>query len=76
MDPTAPDTQNAMAETYDQLNVTKQGRARRSTTRLAAKALEARTALANYIGNTPWIDANKDNPEALAERRAPREAGA
>ena len=32
---------------------------------MAAKALEARTALANYIGNTPWVDANKDNPEAL-----------
>ena len=27
--------------------------------------LEARTALAKYIGDTPWVDANKDNPAAL-----------
>ena len=32
---------------------------------IAQKALEARTKLANYIGNTPWVDANKDNPAAI-----------
>ncbi|MFO0736352.1 MAG: tetratricopeptide repeat protein [Labilithrix sp.] len=69
MDPTAPDTQNAIAETYDQMNVTKKpGSPEHDAT--AQKALEARTKLANYIGNTPWVDANKDNPAAIqnAER--------
>ena len=64
MDPTAPDTQNAMAETYDQQNITKRVNTPEHDA-IAAKALEARTALANYIGNTPWVDANKDNPEAI-----------
>jgi tetratricopeptide (TPR) repeat protein len=69
MDPTAPDTQNAIAETYDQMNITKHpGTPEHDAT--AQKALEARTKLANYIGNTPWVDANKDNPAAIqnAER--------
>ncbi|MBX3227225.1 MAG: tetratricopeptide repeat protein [Labilithrix sp.] len=69
MDPTAPETQNAIAETYDQMNVTKRpGTPEHDAT--AQKALEARTKLANYIGNTPWVDANKDNPAAIqnAER--------
>jgi tetratricopeptide (TPR) repeat protein len=65
MHPTAPETQNAIAETYDQQNVTKKVGTKEHD-EIAAKALEARTALANYIGNTPWVDANKDNPEALA----------
>jgi len=69
MDPTAPDVQNEIALTYDQMLVT-----RKSGTgdhdAIAAKALQARTALANYIGVTPWVDANKDNPGAIqnAER--------
>ena len=69
MDPTAPDTQNAIAETYDQLNITKRpGTPEHDAT--AQKALEARTKLANYIGTTPWVEANKDNPAAIqnAER--------
>ena len=69
MDPTAPDTQNAIAVTYDQLNITQRpGTPEHDAT--AQKALEARTKLANYIGNTPWVDANKDNPGAIqnAER--------
>ena len=69
MDPTAPDTQNAIAETYDQANITKRpGTPEHDAT--AQKALEARTKLANYIGATPWVDANKDNPAAIqnAER--------
>ncbi len=69
MDPSAPETQNSIAETYDQLNLTKRpGTPEHDAT--AQKALEARTKLANYIGNTPWVDANKDNPAAIqnAER--------
>ncbi|MBV9945698.1 MAG: tetratricopeptide repeat protein, partial [Myxococcales bacterium] len=63
MDPSAPDTQNAMAEVYDLLSRgTKVGDERRDYER---KVLEARTALAKYIGDTPWVDANKDNPGAL-----------
>ena len=70
LDPTAPDVQNSVAETYDQLNATKNKPGTPEYDAVAAKALEARTALANYIGNTPWTDANKDNPAALqnAER--------
>jgi tetratricopeptide (TPR) repeat protein len=64
MHPTAPVTQNAVAETYDQMNITKRVNTPEHDA-IAAKALEARTALANYIGNTPWVDANKDNPEAI-----------
>jgi hypothetical protein len=63
MDPSAPDTQNAMAEIYDLLaRQTKVGDERREYER---KVLESRTALAKYIGDTPWVDANKDNPAAL-----------
>ena len=65
MDPTAPDVQNSVAETYDQLNaIVHAGTPEHDLN--ASKALEARTALASYIGATPWTDANKDNPEALA----------
>jgi len=68
MDPTAPDVQNEIALTYDQMLVTKKGGADHDA--IAAKALTARTALANYIGTTAWVDANKDNPGAIqnAER--------
>jgi tetratricopeptide (TPR) repeat protein len=63
MDPSAPDTQNAIAEVYDLLvRQTKVGDERHDYER---KVLEARTALAKYIGDTPWVDANKDNPAAL-----------
>ena len=67
--PTAPDVQNSIAETYDQLNATVHAGTPEHD-RNAAKALEARTMLASYIGVTPWTDANKDNPAALqnAER--------
>lgn len=69
MDPSAPETQNAVAETYDQLNITKRPGTPEHDA-ISQKALEARTKLANYIGNTPWVDANKDNPGAIqnAER--------
>jgi tetratricopeptide (TPR) repeat protein len=63
MDPSAPDTQNAVAEVYDLLaRQTKVGDERREYER---KVLEARTGLAKYIGDAPWVDANKDNPIAL-----------
>ncbi len=69
MDPTAPDVQNGIAETYDALALLrKQGTPEHD--QASQKALEARTGLANYIGVTPWVDANKDNPAAIqnAER--------
>ena len=63
MDASAPDSQNAIAEVYDLLaRQTKVGDERREYER---KVLEARTSLAKYIGDTPWVDANKDNPTAL-----------
>jgi tetratricopeptide (TPR) repeat protein len=63
MDPSAPDTQSSIAEVYELLaRSTKVGDERRDYER---KVLEARTALAKYIGDTPWVDANKDNPAAL-----------
>ena len=63
MDPSAPDAQNAVAEVYDLLaRQTKVGDERREYER---KVLEARTGLARYIGDAPWVDANKDNPVAL-----------
>ena len=71
MDPTAPEVQYEIALTYDQMGMTgKHSPAERDA--LAAKALDARTNLANYVGTTPWVDANKDNPEAIhnAERLA------
>ncbi len=63
MDASAPDTQNSVAEVYDLLvKQTKQGDERRDYER---KVLEARTSLSKYTGDTPWVDANKDNPIAL-----------
>jgi hypothetical protein len=63
MDPSAPDTQNSIAEVYELLaQQTKVGDERSG---YEAKVLEARTALAKYIGDAPWVDANKDNPAAL-----------
>jgi tetratricopeptide (TPR) repeat protein len=63
MDPSAPETQNAIAEVYELLvKSTKVGPERSG---YEAKVLAARTALAKYIGDTPWVDANKDNPAAL-----------
>ncbi|HXX69779.1 MAG TPA: hypothetical protein VEK07_21535 [Polyangiaceae bacterium] len=63
MDPAAPDAQNGIAEVYELLvRQTKFGDERRDYER---KVLEARTALAKYTGNTPWVDANKENPLAL-----------
>ncbi|MDP9001677.1 MAG: hypothetical protein M3O46_16380, partial [Myxococcota bacterium] len=68
MDASAPETQNSVAEVYELLTrQTKVGDERRDYER---KVLEARTALAKYIGDTPWVDANKDNPAALQRAEA------
>lgn len=65
----APVVQNQIADIYDTLTArSRAGTAERAEN--AKKALIARTKLAQYVGTTPWVDANKDDPEALqtAER--------
>ncbi len=65
MDRDAPVMQNKTAELYDQLSrLAPEGSAARAE--YSSKALEARTKLAQYVGTTPWVDANRDDPEALA----------
>ena len=65
MDRDAPVMQNKVAELYDQLaRLAPEGSAARAE--YSSKALEARTRLAQYVGTTPWVDANRDDPEALA----------
>ncbi|MGC4092090.1 MAG: hypothetical protein QM756_30255 [Polyangiaceae bacterium] len=65
MDRDAPVMQNKAAELYDQLaRLAPEGSAARAE--YSSKALEARTKLAQYVGTTPWVDANRDDPEALA----------
>jgi tetratricopeptide (TPR) repeat protein len=64
MDRDAPVMQNKVAELYDQLSrLAPDGSAARAE--YGGKALEARTKLAAYVGTTPWVDANRDDPEAL-----------
>lgn len=64
MDRDAPVMQNKVAELYDQLSrLAPDGSAARAE--FGTKALEARTKLAAYVGTTPWVDANRDDPEAL-----------
>lgn len=66
MDRDAPVMQNKVAELYDQLSkLAPEGSAAHDE--YAAKALEARTKLAAYVGTTPWTDANRDDPEALQQ---------
>jgi hypothetical protein len=60
----APVIQNQIADIYDALtNQSRAGTAERAEN--SAKALAARTKLAQYVGTTPWVDANKDDPEAI-----------
>ncbi|HEY6558685.1 MAG TPA: hypothetical protein VI072_15485 [Polyangiaceae bacterium] len=62
----APVMQNKVAELYDQLSrLAPEGSEARAE--YGAKALEARTKLASYVGTTPWTDANRDDPEALSQ---------
>ncbi len=64
MDRDAPMMQNRVAELYDQLSrLAPDGSEARAE--YASKALESRTKLAAYVGTTPWVDANRDDPEAL-----------
>jgi hypothetical protein len=65
----APVVQNEIADIYDKLTAqSREGTAERKEN--AAKALAARTKLSAYVGATPWVDANKNDPEAIqtAER--------
>jgi tetratricopeptide (TPR) repeat protein len=65
----APNVQNQIADIYEELTrLSREGTPERDQN--GAKALEARTKLAAYVGNTPWVDANRDDPEAIqaAER--------
>ncbi|MEI7891890.1 MAG: hypothetical protein WCI05_02295 [Myxococcales bacterium] len=63
MDPGAPDTQNDIAEVYALLaRATKIGSERAL---YEEEILKAQTALHAYVGETPWVDANKDNPAAI-----------
>lgn len=62
----APKAQARIAELYDALaRLAPEGSAAREE--YGRKALEARTALAKYVGTTPWTNANKDDPEAIAQ---------
>jgi hypothetical protein len=71
LDPTAPETQEAVAEVFELLaSQTRIGDERRGYER---QVLVARTSLSHYVGDTPWVDANRDNPDAL--RRAEQLAG-
>jgi tetratricopeptide (TPR) repeat protein len=65
----APNIQNQIADIYEELTrMSRMGSPERDQN--AARALESRTKLAAYVGNTPWVDANRDDPEAIqsAER--------
>lgn len=65
----APEIQAGVADTYDELaRLSREGTAEHAYN--SAKALEARSKLAAYVGNTPWVNAHRDDPEALqkAER--------
>ncbi|MFT3769216.1 MAG: tetratricopeptide repeat protein [Minicystis sp.] len=65
----APVVQNEIADIYDKLTAqSREGTAERKEN--AAKALDARTKLSAYVGATRWVDANKNDPEAIqtAER--------
>ncbi len=60
----APVVQNEIADIYDKLTgQSREGTAERKEN--ASRALAARTKLSAYVGNTPWTDANKNDPEAL-----------
>ena len=64
LDPDAPIMQNRVAEIYGDLaRSAPAGSAVREENQ--RKALEARTALARYVGTTDWTNANRDDPEAL-----------
>ncbi len=62
----APLIQNQIADIYDLLaSQSREGTPERALN--SAKALEARTKLSRYIGNTDWVEANKNDPEAIQQ---------
>lgn len=66
MDRDAPAMQNKVAELYEQVaRLSPEGSEAREEA--ASKALAARTKLKDYVGVTPWTEANKDDPEALQQ---------
>lgn len=66
MDRDAPVMTNRVAELYDEMSrLSPQGSEMR--TEYAQKALAARTKLSDYVGNTVWTDANRSDPEAIAQ---------
>ena len=68
----APIIQDELAATYEERARFIASKSKQQEEMFATRALQARTNLANYVGNTPWVDANKDDPEAIqtAERLA------
>ncbi len=65
----APKIQDDLARTYDERSrYAKDGSPDQAL--FASKALKARSDLSKYVGDTPWVNANKDDPEAIqtAER--------
>ncbi|NRA34426.1 MAG: hypothetical protein HRU17_13890 [Polyangiaceae bacterium] len=66
LDRDAPKMRNKISELYDQLaRLAPEGSDVKQE--YSAKALVARTKLAEYVGSTAWTEANKDDPEALRE---------
>ena len=64
LDRDAPELQNRVADLYDEM--AEQAPAGSPLREEAtAHALAARTELARYVGDTDWVRANKDDPEAL-----------
>ena len=65
----APVVQSDVADAWEKLAaISREGTSDRAEA--TARALAARTALSAYVGVTPWVEANKDDPEAIraAER--------
>ena len=62
----APLMQNKIADLYDEISrQAPDGSSVRDET--ASQALRSRTKLAQYVGETAWTEANKDNPEAIQQ---------
>jgi hypothetical protein len=74
MDRDAPKTTDQVAALYEQLaRLAPEGSAVRGE--YNQRALEARTMLAAYVGETEWTRDNSDDPEALARAEALAKAG-
>ncbi len=62
-DPEAPQFQKTIGDLYDLLAIKAEAQAEKDD--YSAKALDARTKLLNYVGNTKWTECNKNNPDAI-----------